>query len=289
MFTSALVALDLSPAEQPILDCLPDLKKWGITRVTLTHVIQVGYNQFAGYGHEDDYRDWLEKCAIPLREAGFDVEVTVRDSGTVADEILAVAADVDTDVVVIGSRGQNRVRSLFLGNVAREVIRKTTRPVLLEWVEPSADKTREHCEAVCKHTLDHVLLATDLSPQAQSAEKAFIELAAGATQTDLLTVLPPGAMERTPDWRDRAYAALDDLRRRLPEQASQVNLLTEEGKPCDTIARMAAERNCTLIVVGKHGQGWLESKVIGTTAAKVCETARRPVLMVPVQDRAQEG
>lgn len=285
MFTSALVALDLSPAEQPILDCLPDLKKWGVTKVTLTHVIQVGYNQFAGYGHEDDYRDWLEKCAVPLREAGLEVSSIAHSSGTVADEVLAVAAEIDADLIVIGSRGQNRVRSLFLGNVAREVLRKTTRPVLLEWVEPSADKTREHCEAVCKHTLDHVLLATDLSKQARGAEEAIIHLSAGAVRTDLLTVLTPDAVGQTPDWPDKVDAALNDIRKRLPTQARQVNVLTEEGKPCDTIARMASERNCTLIIVGKHGQGWLESKVIGSTAAKVCETARRPVLMVPIQEQ----
>jgi len=89
MFTSALVALDLSPAEEPILDCLPDLKKWGITKVILTHVIQVGYNQLAGYGHADDYRAWLEKCAIPLREADIAVDFVVRTSGVVADEVLA--------------------------------------------------------------------------------------------------------------------------------------------------------------------------------------------------------
>ncbi|PHS74038.1 MAG: hypothetical protein COB19_08470 [Porticoccus sp.] len=281
MFTSALVALDLSPAEQPILDCLPDLKKWGVIKVTLTHVIQVGYNQFAGYGHEDDYRDWLEKCAVPLREAGLKVNSVVHSSGTVADEVLAVAAEIDADLIVIGSRGQNRVRSLFLGNVAREVLRKTIRPVLLEWVEPSADKTRVYCEAVCKHTLDHILLATDLSKHARGAEEAIIHLSAGAARTDLLTVLTPDAVDQP----DKVDAALNDIRKRLSAQAGQVNVLTEEGKPCDTIARVASERNCTLIIVGKHGQGWLESKVIGSTAARVCETARRPVLMVPIQEQ----
>jgi len=79
-------------------------------------------------------------------------------------------------------------------------------------------------------------------------------------------------------------AALDELCERLPSQAKQVHVLTEAGNPCDTIARIAAERNCTLIIVGKHGQGWLESKMIGSTAARLCETARRPVLMVPVRE-----
>lgn len=60
-------------------------------------------------------------------------------------------------------------------------------------------------------------------------------------------------------------------------------MLTEQGRPSDTIARVAREQDWSLIIVGKHGQGWLESKIIGTTAAQLCEMARRPVLVVPVQ------
>lgn len=47
------------------------------------------------------------------------------------------------------------------------------------------------------------------------------------------------------------------------------------------IARHAQERDASLIVVGKHGQNWLASTVIGSTAANLCEIAGRPALMVP--------
>lgn len=287
MFASALIALDLSPAEEPILECLSDLKNWGINKVILTHVIQVGYNQFAGFGREDDYRNWLEECATPLRAAGMEVAVVVRSSGVVADEVWDVAAEVDADLVVIGSRGQSRVRSLFLGSISRELIRKATRPILLIWVEPSADKTREHCEATCKHVLDHLLLATDLSKHAAGAENVVVQLAASAGQTDLLTVLTANAVDHMPAWPVMVKAALEEIRSRLPPHVRQVNVLIEEGVPCDTITRIAADRDCTLIVVGKQGQGWLESKVIGSTAARLCETARRPVLIVPIAEQAK--
>lgn len=41
MFTSALVALDLSPAEEPILDCLPALPNWGVSKIHLTQDIGI--------------------------------------------------------------------------------------------------------------------------------------------------------------------------------------------------------------------------------------------------------
>ncbi len=36
MFETAWVALDLAPDEQPIIDCLPELQRWGVRRVILT-------------------------------------------------------------------------------------------------------------------------------------------------------------------------------------------------------------------------------------------------------------
>jgi hypothetical protein len=62
----------------------------------------------------------------------------------------------------------------------------------------------------------------------------------------------------------------------MPGPASKV------GEPSETIGR-AGQEGYSLIIVGKHGKNWIEGKIIGSTAAKVCETARRPVLMVPLQ------
>ncbi|MDP1931628.1 MAG: universal stress protein, partial [Gammaproteobacteria bacterium] len=277
MFASALVAVDLSPAEQPILDCIPDLMNWGVNTVTLVHVIQLGFNRFVSYGHEDDYHAWLEKGAAPLREAGLEVSVMVRNSGgSVADQVLEAAAEVDADLIVIGSRGHTRLRSLFLGSVAREVIHKATRPVLLEWVEPGSEESRRF-DAVCTHTLDHVLLATDLSKYASAAERIFAGLAPRALQADILTVLTPSALTTIPAWPLMVNAALEDMRKRLPVQAAQVSLLMQEGKPSESISEVAANRTCTLIIVGKQGDGQHVSKIIGSTAARICETARRPV------------
>lgn len=45
----------------------------------------------------------------------------------------------------------------------------------------------------------------------------------------------------------------------------------------------AADSDTDLIIVGKHGQNWVKSMTIGSTAANLCEIARRPVLMVPGQ------
>lgn len=280
MFEKALVAVDLSPAEQPILECLPALRNWGMREVVLTHVMRVGYMQGAGMIYKQDYVDWLERCAQPLRAAGLLVEARPRSSGVPADDILALAAETAADFIVVGSRGHNMLSKLFLGSVARSVIRKTALPVLLEWIEPTAQATQVRCEAVCVDTLRHILLATDFSEHAAAAEKAFFELARHAQSVECVHVRAsdgkhPGLTEQA------AQEHMDRLLQRLDALGVQAKARLLKGKPSDEIARHAQEQDVSMIVVGKHGQNWLASTVIGSTAANLCEIAGRPVLMVP--------
>jgi nucleotide-binding universal stress UspA family protein len=282
MFSTALVALDLSPPEAPMLECLADLETWGVKRAVLTHVVKVGYMQGSTYGSRDEYLDWLEGKAGPLRARGLDVSVDVRASGLPAQELLAAAAEAGADLVVVGSRGQNMTRQLFLGSTAREVIREATLPVMLEWIEPTADETAARCELVCHRSLARLVVATDFSRRARPAEEAAIALARGGMHVDVVHAVPAEVIAGTPAWPIMAKAALDDLAQRVRQEGALAEAHILNGAPAEAIAAFAEAREASLIVVGKHGQGWIESMVIGSTAARVCEVARRPVLMVPM-------
>ena len=284
MFRTALIPLDYSAAHGPLLDCLSDLRDMGVTRVILTHVVKIGYAAGAGgYGHEAALKDWLDKRAAPLREAGLEVEVDIRDAGEVAKDILAAAAEHGADLIVIGSRGQNMIRDLFLGSVAREVIRLSPLPVRLEWIEATGKDGDAACERTCHAGLRRLLLATDFSPRAKAAEAAAAMLAPKAATVDLLHVVRPEEAARYARWPVMARAALDNIAHEVIAAGGKAEAHLATGKPSEEIARAAAERDADLIVVGKHGQGWVESMVIGSTAANLCEIARRPVLMVPLQ------
>lgn len=282
MFRTALIALDLSPAEAPMLECTADLESWGVTRAVLTHVVKVGYMQGSAYGHREEYLDWLERKAAPLRERGLEVTVDVRASGVPARELLSAAGGAGADLVVIGSRGQNMARRLFLGSTAREVIREATLPVLLEWIEPTPEETAARCELVCHRSLARLVIATDFSRRARPAEEAAIALGRKGVRVDILHVSQADIVARTPAWPIMATAALDELAHRIADAGGQPEVHLLDGQPAEAIAAFAEEREASLIVVGKHGQGWVESTVIGSTAARICEIARRPVLTLPL-------
>jgi nucleotide-binding universal stress UspA family protein len=282
MFRTALIALDHSAAQGPLLDCLTDLRGMGVACMILTHVVKVGYAQGAEYGNREALEAWLSDRAAPLREAGLDIEIDIRAAGDVAKDILQAADEHGADLIVVGSRGQNMIRGLFLGSVAREVIRLSPMPVRLEWIEATGKDGGGACERACHAGLRRLLLATDFSPQAQAAEKAATRLAPHAGVVDLVHVVNPDEAKRYTRWPVMARAALDTIAHEIAAAQGQAEVHLAGGKPSEEIARAAAERDADLIIVGKHGQSWVESMVIGSTAANLCEIARRPVLMVPL-------
>ncbi len=284
MFRSALISLDYTAAQGPLLDCLSDLRDMGVTRAILIHVVQVGYGQGASYGNRHMLEDWLRARAAPLRAAGLEVQVDIRAAGDVAADILQAARDHGADLIVIGSRGRSMIRGLFLGSVARAVIRLSTLPVRLEWIEATGEDGDAACARTCHGGISRVLLATDFSHQSQAAEQAAIALARLGAHVDVVHVLATGGGRIYARWPRMAQAALSYIADDIAAAGGSAEAHLVTGKPADEIARMAADRDVDLIVVGKHGQGWLESVAIGSTAAALCEIARRPVLMVPLRN-----
>ncbi|OGA55557.1 MAG: hypothetical protein A3G81_13685 [Betaproteobacteria bacterium RIFCSPLOWO2_12_FULL_65_14] len=278
--STALVALDLSPAEEPMTGCLGELLDWGVRKLVLAHVIRVGYVEGAGYGHEEEHAAWLERRAAPLREAGFEVAVRIRDSGDPAAELLQLAREEGAGLVVIGSRSHSLVHDLFLGSVAREVIRKASIPVLLERIEPTGEATEKRCRVVCRNKLQRVLVVTDLSPAAEAAVEAGAYLAGRSGGADLLAVLPEKELAADTGLRRKTLEALERYLARIRDAGGDGRAIVEAGDPAQSIARIA-DSAYSLLVVGKHGRNWIESMVIGSTAMAVSERARIPVLVVP--------
>lgn len=279
MYKKALVGIDVSPVEKPFLSCLPDLRSWGIQAVVLAHVIQIGRVQGAGYGHEDEYRSWLDSCAVPLREAGLTVTTSVTASGAPADELLDVAQAERADLVVVGSRSHNFLYEIFLGSVAKEVVRKSKMPVLVLRLEPKQVGQVETSAVNFSQPPKNILLATDLSAQSRPAEETAVHLAAKSGRIDCLTVL---ADDAPVDARRAVEAHHQELARRIQKAGGNAGSRIEQGEPSASILRVSQE-GYSLIVIGKHGRNWIEGKIMGSTAAEVCEDGQRPILIVPLR------
>ncbi len=71
-----------------------------------------------------------DETAVRLRAAGRTAEAEMRD-GSAAAEILAVAAERQADLVILGTRGRTGLTRLLLGSVARNVLSGSPASVLV--------------------------------------------------------------------------------------------------------------------------------------------------------------
>ena len=72
----------------------------------------------------------LEALSVELRKEGLDATALLLQGAT-AETILREAERLSADVVLMGTRARGAVRELFVGSVSKEVLRRSTRPVLL--------------------------------------------------------------------------------------------------------------------------------------------------------------
>ena len=97
----------------------------GLEEATLRQGRVVVVNATRGDALVDErYADDEQLAALAVELGGADVDVDVRRSmgADVGDQVLAVAADVAADLVVIGLRRRTPVGKLLMGSVAQRIL-----------------------------------------------------------------------------------------------------------------------------------------------------------------------
>lgn len=251
MYASALVAIDFSPATARLLKRLEHLHRLGTRKLLLLHVLPKG-------GDVEDALERLQTKAARLNTS-FETECLVRE-GRPAQTIMQVAEERDIPLLVLAARGHSLARRLVLGSVADEVVHWTSRAVLLEDV---ADDDAAIADGP-------VLLATDGSAASAAAESLAMDLAQTRT-LEVVSVVDNDALER-------GWEITQRILKHAESRSIAVRRNVETGRASEAIARVAAVNGASLIVVGRRVTS---QRGLGSTAQKICEIARRPVLLVP--------
>lgn len=98
--------------------------------------VHEGADSFQGVERELEegphLKEQLDDIAAQLRDSGVEVVTELRHGlrTQAASTILDVADEIDAQMIVLGWRPRSRMTEAVLGGVAREVLRRTHRPVL---------------------------------------------------------------------------------------------------------------------------------------------------------------
>jgi nucleotide-binding universal stress UspA family protein len=145
-----LVALDFSAFTDPILQTVHRIAAAASdSKIWLLHVAEpepsfVGYDagpavvrdQIAAEFRQEHQQ--LHACAERLRADGHDAS-SLLVQGAIADTILAEAARLDAQLIVMGSHGYGTIADLIVGGVSKAVLRKALCPVLV--IPPALART----------------------------------------------------------------------------------------------------------------------------------------------------
>jgi nucleotide-binding universal stress UspA family protein len=202
-------------------------------------------------------------------EVNFDQDDVAVRVGRVSETIAREAQRDHARLVVIGSRGHGRLKSLLLGSTSDAVLRAATVPVLLV---PPTDMDIVNMGDAVALTCGPVIAAVDLGERCDHQLAMASALAhAGGQPLMLMTVAKSRVTDQQADLmlRQRAHG----LEPRRPSA-----LIVRRGAVPVEIARCASSEGAGLVVMGLRASPKCQP---GSIAGAVLKTKKAFVLAVP--------
>jgi nucleotide-binding universal stress UspA family protein len=287
-----LHATDLSTASRPAWEYAQELGRLFGAEVLVLHVVPVTPVPFTAYlpwKLVEELREVEERKARAqldtLLEGPRDPRVKIRvhiERGAPSSQILEVAREENTDLIVMGTHGHSGLGRVLLGSVADRVVRLAPCPVVTVPAAMEPPPSRARIARIC--------FATDFSPSAQAAWPWALSLAeAAGTDVDLVhvTMLPVSDRDLSPDALGRMAELLHEQGQAEAERflrngslpRERVQVIIRRGVVSDQILHAARDRGADLIVMGTQGWSGLLRWTLGSVAHHVIQAAPRPAVL----------
>lgn len=140
-------------------------------------------------------------------------------------------------------------------------------------------------------TLHNILIASDFSKHSDWALQRTIRLAKinQATIHFLHILTPPlgsiaqlSEMELQPNYFSEKKEIEENILKQLKNNPHKLSVSVSVvlGRAADEVVRYADEKSCDLIIVGAHGNYYINDYVLGTTSGSIIRQSRVPVLLI---------
>jgi nucleotide-binding universal stress UspA family protein len=190
-------------------------------------------------------------------------------SGDPAVTILALAHEMASTLIVMGTHDGVGFQRLLVGSTTNAVLRRSPIPVLT--VRPGialADESRR--------CFERVLVATDGSDRSAGAVDAAIALPPEDRRELVFCSVARAGADGIAEAQGAVYRALENARvDRVPAAGC---VLT--GSPSVALAAVAQRERADLIVLGTHDRAQTDRGSLGSVAERIVRTAPLPVLTV---------
>lgn len=292
--SSILLAIDFSQTSQRAFDAALRMARCFAARV---HILHVNEEDALFGGHSSDElngfvknivarrADWMNRFEERAREMEVNA-VAIMEEGDPATVILQQADKVEAGIIVIGTQGAHGLGNMLPGSVARKVLRRAERPVLV------VSRSAGVAPADGGGSFEHIVYPTDFSEASRRGLDLCEQIAevTNAKTTVINVLRMPRIFPSLPGEPMLAlpFRAVDHLEDRLKAQMAELvahlgqRVESEIGvhtDPAEGICEMAAHGGVDLIVMPRHSSHGVSSFVFGSTAERLVTIAPVPVLL----------
>lgn len=273
-----MLATDLSCRCDRALDrAVACTEEWQAELVVTTVVDdEVLPKNWAGHGRSGMEAEARMRLSADLAAGGLHPVVKVR-TGSVLDEVLAVAEEERVDLVITGVARNHWLRAVVLGTVVDGLMRHSAVPTLVV-------RNRVH------GCYQKILIAGDLSDLSRAivrktldwfpkAEVCFFH-AVEVPNAQLADVGAAELLEQACEAARADSVAFVDQAGLTPDQRERVRIACEPGSALAALNACLRREAFDLVVVGAHGRGLLFEILIGSKAKHIVENIATDVLIV---------
>jgi len=300
MFKHIMIPLDGSLLAQSSLPAAAYLAEKFHSRITLIHMIEKNApKEVHGQTHLHDEKQaaaYLESVSKQQRFASagqIDCHVHTAAVDNVAESIIAHAAELNCDLIVMCSHGRGKALHLMLGSIAQKVVALGTIPVLLtcpdegKEVSPfSFQNLLLPLDGVADHE-QSLPIAKMLSEACQATICLAMIVPRFSTLSGLLSVnsrfLPGTTSGMLEISVQQAISYLESHVESLRNEGLTVFAHVRRGAPATAIIDLAQELQSDLMVLATHGKSGMEAFWAGSVTNNVCSQCRIPMLLIPVE------
>lgn len=290
MFEKVIVATDLSPASNGLVDCLGGLKAYGVKYILLLQCLTLQEVGSIALSYTTAFLNAaLKEQKEKLERQGFEVE-TRTIPGRARTEINRISDEENCSLIVVGSQGHSLVGELFFGGVAYEVVHHARKPVLVVRLELVKGEGPDCVRAARCNFAGHILYPTDFSENADRAFEYVKEMAAvGVKHITLLHVqdrtrIEPHLTHRLDEFNKIDRERLERLKTDLSKKGGpRVDIALTFGSPFSEITKFIKEQDINLVIMGTQGRGFVEELFIGSVSHNVVRHSEVSVLLIPAK------
>lgn len=234
----------------------------------------------------------LEEQVEMIRDTGGNVAGAHLRDGRPADEIAALAQELEVGLVVVGSRGAGPVKRLVTGSVSERIVQLAPCPTLVvrggegAW-PPSrlivgddgseeAKRAGELAAGIGKVFDARVLLMRVYYPQITYETERASSIRMSEVLSESVRMSSQKLLEVGDESLEKRATELESILGRRPQVKVAV------GDPVALIQEVAEEaEEPTLVAAGSRGLGSIKRFTLGSTSTALLRGASGPVLIVP--------